>query len=90
MWRCGRGNREFISRVNNDVVETVVEIPFLINMGWSFFITSAVMIGISLFGPKVSKKAFIHDPALRKLKPTTVVMIVATIMILAALYVKFW
>jgi SSS family solute:Na+ symporter len=77
-------------KMNNGVVETIVEIPFLINMGWSFFITTAVMIGISLFGPKVNEKAFIHDPSLRKLKPATVVMIVATLMIIAALYVRFW
>src|ERR1041384_6637241 len=37
------------------------EIPFLICMGLSFFITMLVMIFISLFGPKVNPKAFHHD-----------------------------
>ena len=77
-------------KMSKGVVETIIEIPFLINMGWSFFITMAVMIGISLFGPKVNAIAFVHDPSMSKLKPATVVMIVATLMILAALYVRFW
>ena len=59
-------------------------------MGWSFFITLTVMILLSLAGPKVNPKAFIHDPSLRKLSPKTLVLIVATLMILAALYVRFW
>lgn len=68
----------------------VYEIPFLINMGWAFFITLAVMIGISLTGPKVNPKAFILDKEMFKLKPSIIVMIVATLLILMALYVKFW
>ena len=43
------------------VVKTVTEIPFLINMGWSFFITVAVMVAISMGGPKVNPKAFEID-----------------------------
>lgn len=66
------------------------EIPFLINMGWSFFITMGVMIGISLAGPKVNPKAFILDKEMFKLKPSVVAMITATLLILAALYIKFW
>jgi solute:Na+ symporter, SSS family len=77
-------------KMNKDVVETIVEIPFLINMGWSFFFTMLAMIAVSLAGPRVNPKAFVSDPSLLKLKPATVVMIIATIMILAALYIKFW
>jgi SSS family solute:Na+ symporter len=72
------------------VVETVVEIPFLINMGWSFFITVAVMVAISMSGPKINPKAFELDKEMFKLKPSIIIMIIATLFILAALYVKFW
>jgi solute:Na+ symporter, SSS family len=75
--------------VDNEVVK-VTEIPFLINMGWSFAITVATMVAISLAGPKVNPKAFILDKEMFKLKPGTIALIAITIMILAALYVRFW
>ncbi len=68
----------------------VYEIPFLINMGWAFFFTMLVMIGISLAGPKINPKAFMLDKEMFKLKPSIIAMIVATLVILSALYVKFW
>jgi SSS family solute:Na+ symporter len=68
----------------------VYEIPFLINMGWAFVITMLVMIGISLAGPKINPKAFELDKSMFKLKPSVIAMIVATLLILVALYVKFW
>ncbi len=68
----------------------VYEIPFLINMGWAFFFTMVVMIGISLAGPKINPKAFMLDKEMFKLKPSIIAMIVATLIILSALYVKFW
>ncbi|HEU4608264.1 MAG TPA: sodium/solute symporter [Chitinophagaceae bacterium] len=66
------------------------EIPFLINMGWSFFFTVLTMIGISLAGPKVNPKAFILDKSMFKLEPKTIAMIVIILMTLIALYVRFW
>jgi solute:Na+ symporter, SSS family len=66
------------------------EIPFLICMGLSFFFTMAVMILMSLAGPKVNPKAFEIDRSMFKLKPSTLVMIILTLMILTALYAKFW
>ena len=66
------------------------EIPFLICMGWAFFFTMAIMIGISLAGPKINPKAFILDKEMFKLKPGTITMIVVILLILSALYVKFW
>jgi SSS family solute:Na+ symporter len=68
----------------------VYEIPFLISMGWSFFFTMVAMITVSLAGPKVNQKAFALDKKMFKVQPSIVVMIVVTLMILAALYVKFW
>jgi len=68
----------------------VYEIPFLINMGWAFVITMAVMIGLSLAGPKVNPKAFILDKTMFKLSPAITAMIVTTVLILVAIYAKFW
>jgi SSS family solute:Na+ symporter len=69
---------------------TFIEIPFLINMGWSFFLTVLTMIGISLAGPKVNPKAFVVDSSMFKLRPTTIALIVATLLILTMIYVRFW
>ncbi|MGZ8551726.1 MAG: sodium:solute symporter family transporter, partial [Chitinophagaceae bacterium] len=55
-------------KIVNGVVETAVEIPFLINMGWSFFFTVAIMVAISLRGPKINPKAFELDKEMFKLK----------------------
>ncbi len=77
-------------KLDNGVVKTITEIPFLINMGWSFAITVATMVLISLGGPKVNPKAFELDATMFKLKPHIIVMIVAAIMILIALYARFW
>jgi SSS family solute:Na+ symporter len=66
------------------------EIPFLINMGWSFVLTVATMVAISLAGPKVNPKAFEIDASMFKVSKSTLILIVMTLMILSALYVKFW
>jgi SSS family solute:Na+ symporter len=83
----GHENFMYTAFKNND---GVYEIPFLINMGWAFFFTMAVMIGISLAGPKDNPKAFILDKTMFKLKPSIIAMIVFTLLILSALYIKFW
>ena len=77
-------------KMEGGVVKTITEIPFLINMGWSFVLTVGTMVLISLAGPKVNPKAFESDKSMLKLKPQTIALIVATLMILAALYVRFW
>jgi SSS family solute:Na+ symporter len=66
------------------------EIPFLICMGWSFFFTVLVMVLMSLAGPKVNPKAFVLDASMFRVKPATMVLIVITLLILSALYVRFW
>ncbi|HEY1166486.1 MAG TPA: sodium/solute symporter [Chitinophaga sp.] len=66
------------------------EIPFLICMGWSFFFTVLVMVLMSLRGPKVNPKAFELDSKMFRLQPATLVLIVITLLILSALYVRFW
>jgi solute:Na+ symporter, SSS family len=66
------------------------EIPFHICMGLAFFFTMLLMIGISMAGPKINPKAFQLDKEMFRLKPSTTVLIVVTLLIIFALYVKFW
>lgn len=66
------------------------EIPFLICMGWAFVFTVLVMVVMSLAGPRVNPKAFALDKAMFRLKPSTLALIVLTLLILGALYVRFW
>jgi SSS family solute:Na+ symporter len=66
------------------------EIPFLICMGLSFCFTVAIMVLISLAGPKVNPKAFVLDRSMFRLRPQTTALIVIILLLLAALYVKFW
>lgn len=74
----------------NGAMVTVWQIPFLICMGLAFLFTMIVMIGFSLAGPRINPKAFQLDREMFKVKPQTLALIVATLMIFAALYVKFW
>lgn len=66
------------------------EIPFHICMGLSFVFTMLLMIIVSFAGPKINPKAFDLDPEMFKIKPQTTVMIVITLLIIFALYAKFW
>ncbi|MDB5013054.1 MAG: sodium transporter [Daejeonella sp.] len=68
----------------------IYEIPFLICMGWAFFFTMVVMVVLSLAGPKNKPKAFELDKAMFKVEPSTMVLIVITILLLTTIYVKFW
>lgn len=68
----------------------VFEIPFLICMGLSFMFTMILMILVSLAGPKVNPKAFELDTEMFKLKPQTTILIVITLLVIFALYAKFW
>ena len=66
------------------------EIPFLICMGLSFMFTVILMVAISLAGPKINPKAFELDKQMFKISPSTTILIILTLLILAALYIKFW
>jgi len=68
----------------------VYRIPFLICMGLAFFFTIAVMVAISLAGPKINARAFALDKEMFKLQPRTTAMVVVILLVLFALYVKFW
>jgi len=66
------------------------EVPFQVSMGLSFAFTVLTMVIVSLFGPKDNPKAFKVDKAMFRVAPSTAVMIVVMLMMLAALYVRFW
>ena len=66
------------------------EIPFLIVMGISFVITILLMVVISLAGPKVNPNAFVLDKTMFRLQPVHITMAVIVLLILSALYAKFW
>ncbi|WP_276964766.1 sodium/solute symporter [Chryseobacterium sp.] len=77
-------------KLENGVVKTITEIPFLINMGWSFFITAAVMVLLSVFEPKVNPKAFVTDKNMFKVDNRTLFLIVIILLLLTAIYIRFW
>jgi solute:Na+ symporter, SSS family len=68
----------------------VYEIPFHICMGLAFFFTMAIMILVSLGGPKINPKAFVLDKSMFKVSPGVLAMIVITLMIISMLYIRFW
>jgi len=66
------------------------EIPFHICMGLSFLFTMIIMIGMSLAGPKINPKAFELDKHMFRVAPSTMALIILTLLLITALYVKFW
>ncbi|GAB2806924.1 SLC5/6 family protein [Ferruginibacter profundus] len=68
----------------------VYEIPFLLNMGYSFFFAIAVMVGISLLSPAVNPKGLEIDRSMFKIKPLHTVLIIIILLLITLIYVKFW
>ena len=68
----------------------VYEIPFQICMGLAFGFTMILMVLVSLFGPKVNPKAFELDKKMFRVEPSVLVLIVITLLLVTALYVRFW
>ncbi|WP_158797210.1 sodium/solute symporter [Pedobacter sp. L105] len=66
------------------------EIPFHICMGLSFGFTMLIMVIMSFAGPKINPKAFELDKSMFKVTPQTMALIILTLLIITALYVKFW
>ncbi|MBA2250270.1 MAG: sodium/solute symporter [Chitinophagaceae bacterium] len=83
------GNETFLYTAYNNG-KGGYEIPFHICMGLSFVFTMIIMIAISLGGPKINPKAFELDKTMFRLKPQTLILIILTLMVISALYVKFW
>ena len=68
----------------------VYEIPFLICMGLSFVITMLLMVAVSLAGPAVNPRAIKLDAGMFRVGRQTLTLIVITLLMLTALYAKFW
>jgi SSS family solute:Na+ symporter len=68
----------------------VLEIPYLICMGWAFAFTVLAMVVISVFGPKDNPNAFEVDSKMFKVSTGTAVLIAILLAILAGLYIRFW
>jgi SSS family solute:Na+ symporter len=68
----------------------IYEIPFFVCMGWSFCITVIVMVLMSLAGPKINAKAFSLYPEMFRVRPTSIALIACILLILSALYIRFW
>ncbi|MEP7232478.1 MAG: sodium/solute symporter [Ginsengibacter sp.] len=83
------GNETFLYTAYNNG-KGGYEIPFHICMGLSFVFTMIIMIAISLGGPKVNPKAFELDKTMFRLRPQTLILIILTLLVISALYVKFW
>ncbi|PSR55760.1 sodium transporter [Adhaeribacter arboris] len=66
------------------------EIPFQICMGIAFLFTMIVMIALSLAGPKINPKAFVLDKTMFRVSNATLALIVITMLLITALYVRFW
>ncbi|SNR86076.1 MULTISPECIES: sodium:solute symporter family transporter [Hymenobacter] len=66
------------------------EIPFLICMGLSFAFTLLIMVAMSLAGPVVSARAINLTPGMFKVSSQTMTLIVITLLLITALYAKFW
>jgi SSS family solute:Na+ symporter len=66
------------------------EIPFLSCMGLSFAITMVLMVTVSLVGPVVNARAIMLHPGMFHVSRQTMSLIVVTMLMLTALYVKFW
>jgi SSS family solute:Na+ symporter len=66
------------------------EIPFLICMGLSFAFTVLLMVLVSLAGPAINPGAINLEPGMFKVSGQTMSLIVITLLLITALYVKFW
>ncbi len=66
------------------------EIPFLICMGLSFAFTVSIMVVLSLVGPAINAKAIELQPGLFRVSRQTMTLIVITLLLITALYTKFW
>ena len=66
------------------------EIPFFICMGWSFVVTVIIMVAISLLGPRISTKAFNLNPDMFSIRPSSIAIIATIVLLLSALYIRFW
>ena len=65
-------------------------IPFLICMGWAFVLTFGLMVGLSLAGPVINPRALFIEASLFRVSRQTLSLILVTLLLITALYAKFW
>ncbi len=67
-------------------------IPFLVTMGWVFFINIGLMVIISMLDPKskTNPKAIEYDRSMFKVTPGMTAMILVIIILISAIYIRFW
>ena len=72
--------------------EGVYEIPFLIQIGWVFFFTTLLIIVVSLLDNEGRRKvnALEVDKKMFNIAPGHWAMIIAILLVVAALYARFW
>ena len=72
--------------------EGLYTIPFLVSMGWVFFINIFLMVVISLLDPrsKYNPKGIEYDKGMFKVNSTMMAMIIIIVVIIGAIYVRFW
>lgn len=70
----------------------VYTIPFLVQMGWVFFFTCLVMIVTSLLDKNLASKSHTMeiDPVMFKVEPRNLILIVIILLLVLALYIRFW
>lgn len=70
----------------------VYTIPFLVQMGWVFFFTCLVMIVASLLDKNVASRSNTMeiDSAMFKVEPRNLILIVMILVLVLALYIRFW
>ena len=78
------------TEVIGGIAKTVWRIPFLLCMGYAFFFTVVIMVGMSLAGPKINPKAFELDRTMFKVAPSTLALILLVLITLSLLYIRFW
>ncbi len=70
----------------------VYEIPFLVQMGWVFFFTMLLIVVVSLLDRKGREQA--HglevDKSMYKVAPNHLVMITIIMLLIVAIYIRFW
>ncbi|HZV70626.1 MAG TPA: sodium/solute symporter [Saprospiraceae bacterium] len=70
----------------------VYEIPFLVQMGWVFFFTTLLIITVSLLDRKGRAQA--HglevDRSMYKVAPNHLIMITIIMLLIVAIYIRFW
>jgi solute:Na+ symporter, SSS family len=67
-------------------------IPFLVQMGWVFVFTCIIMMVVSLLDKNLASKTHTMqiDTSMFKLEPRNLVMVVILLVLILALYIKFW